>query len=65
MEGLDKIMEFIFHPIVIGVASWLFMLKFMTNYHKDVELKPYVHKAVLESTLIVIMISLFIIIDKL
>ena len=65
MESLDKIMELIFHPIVIGVATWLFMLKFMINYHKDLEVKPYLHKAVVESTLIVIMISLFVIIDKL
>jgi hypothetical protein len=65
MESLDKIMELIFHPIMIGIGLFILTFKVLIKFYKDEEGEPYIHKAAIEAMLFVIMFSLFIIIDKL
>ena len=65
MESLDKIMEFIFHPAIMGGLCFVIVLKTLVNFHKDEKGKSYNHKAAIEAMLFIIMFSLFIIISKL
>ena len=62
---LDKIMELIFHPIMIGIGAFILAYNVLIKYDKDEEGEPDIHRAGIVAMLFVIMFSLLIIIDKL